>query len=265
MIPPTFRPEPRCHVCRTDSIRDDVNAMLAGGSSYAQIVRAVAADGAGELSLDSVRNHANRHFPVQNAAQATFREIVERRAAQNRIDFINGVTTAVTPLAYYETLMVKAFQRLVQDEIKVSPETGLKAAEKLQGALGEGDPGADLLRVRVQVGRIIEAVHAMVPESKWGELAARLNDAELVQPSREPLYAGEDEDEDEPFDARGVGDGDDDEPFDGGGIGDDDDDEPFDGGGVGDDDDDESIDAGDVGDDDDEPFDPGDVGDDDDF
>ena len=238
MIPAPFRPEPRCHVCRDASIREPVNAMLAGGSSYAQIVQVVAADGAVELSLDSVRNHANRHFPVQNAAQATYREIVERRAAQNRIDFINGATTAITPLAYLETLMVKAFQHLVQDDTKVSIETGLKAAEKLQAALGEGDPGAEIQRMRLQVGRIIEAVHAMVPESKWGELAARLDDAELVRPARQPLYPGEDEEEDnEAFDAGDVGDDDDEEAFDPGDVGDDDDEEAFDPGDVGDDDD----------------------------
>ncbi len=212
MTPQPFRPEPRCHVCRTDPIREQVNAMLASGSSYAQIVRAVAAAGTGELSLDSVRNHATRHFPVQNMAQGTYREIVERRAAQNQIDFVNGLATAITPLAYLETMMVRGFQRLVQDGTEVSIETGLKAAEKLQGALGEGDLGADVLRIRVQVGRIIDAVKAAVPESMWGEIAARLDDAELVQPSREPLYPGEDEDED-----------DDDEPFDPGDVGDDDD------------------------------------------
>src|SRR5208283_647593 len=145
-----FRPEPRCHVCRTDSIRERVNAMLANGSSYAQIVRAVAAEGAGELSLDSVRNHASRHFPVQNAAQATYREIVERRAAENRIDFVAGVATAITPLAFYETMMVKGFQRLVQDDTEVSIETGLRAAEKLQAVLGARDPGADILQMRLR-------------------------------------------------------------------------------------------------------------------
>ena len=119
MVPETFRPEPRCHVCRTDSIREQVNAMLATGSSYAQIVRAVGADGAGELSLDSVRNHANRHFPVQNVAQATYREIVERRAAENKIDFVAGVGTALTPAAYLETIMAKAFEGLVQDRTEI--------------------------------------------------------------------------------------------------------------------------------------------------
>ena len=231
MIPATLRPEPRCHVCRTDSIRERVNAMLAGGSSYAQIVRAVDVDGAGKLSLDSVRNHATRHFPVQNAAQATYREIVERRATQTGIDFINGVTTAITPLALYETVVVKVFQRLVQDDIKVSLEAGLKAAEKLQGALGEGDPGAELQQMRVHVGRMIQAVRATVPESMWGDIRAWLEDSYRVQPSGEPVKPGEDEDDDESFDAGDVGD-----------------------------DDEEWFDAGD-----DEPFDPGDVGDDDDF
>ncbi len=125
MIPDTFRPEPRCHVCRTDSIRELVNAMLARGSSYAQIVRALAADGTGELSLDSVRKHANRHFPVQSVAQATYREIVERRAAENQIDFVAGVGTALSPMAYLETVLAKAFERLVEDGTEVSVETAL--------------------------------------------------------------------------------------------------------------------------------------------
>jgi len=210
MIPETFRPEPRCHVCRTDSIRERVNAMLANGSSYAQIVRAVAAEGAGELSLDSVRNHASRHFPVQNAAQATYREIVERRAAENRIDFVAGVATAITPLAFYETMMVKGFQRLVQDDTEVSIETGLRAAEKLQAVLGARDPGADILQMRLRVGRIIEAVKSTVPEPMWAEIAARLDDSEPGTRSQEPFDPGDedDEDDDEPFDPGDDGDDD---------------------------------------------------------
>ncbi len=121
-----------------------------------------------------------------------------------------------------------------QAHIAQSPtdETGLsrirsiratRPAEKLQGALGEGDPGADFLPIRVQVGRILEAVKATVPEPMWGEIANGLDDAELVQPSREPLYPGEDEDDnDEWFHAGDVG-GDDGEPFDPGDVGDDDD------------------------------------------
>jgi hypothetical protein len=218
MMPKTFSPEPRCHVCRTDSIREQVNAMLARGSSYAQIVRAVAAEGVGELSLDSVRNHASRHFPVQSVAQATYREIVERRAAENKIDFIAGVGTALTPLAYLETMMVKGFQRLVQDDTEVSPEAGLRAAEKLQ-ALGARDFGKEVNKMQVEVSRIQQAVKSVVPAEMLAEIVDKLE--ELAG------HDADDEDDDGPIDPGGQDDEDDD----------DDDDQPVDPGDDGDDDD----------------------------
>jgi hypothetical protein len=73
---------------------------LTNGASYAQFVRAVVAEGAHAVSLHSVRNHAGRHFPVQRAAQATYREIVERRAAENEIDFEKGLKIALTPMGH---------------------------------------------------------------------------------------------------------------------------------------------------------------------
>jgi hypothetical protein len=208
MITETFSPEPRCHVCRTDSIREQVNAMLARGSSYAQIVRAVAAEGAGELSLDSVRNHASRHFPVQNAAQATYREIVERRAAQNQIDFVAGVGSALTPLAFYETMMVKAFDRLVQDDTEVSIEAGLKAADKLQAVLGDGDVYAQVARMRADVNLLKQAVNSTVPESMLAEISAKIDELACRDPDDddEPIDPGDDDDDGEPCDPGDDGD-----------------------------------------------------------
>lgn len=211
MIPDTFRPEPRCHVCRTDSICELVNAMLARGSSYAQIVRALAADGTGELSLDSVRNHANRHFPVQSAAQATYREIVERRAAENQIDFVAGVGTALSPMAYLETVMAKAFERLVEDGTEVSVETGLRAAEKLQAVAGDRDRDREIAQTWAQLGRVVDVIRNVVPESLWPEIEARLEGRDHVQPSQEAFDAGGDGDEEivEVFDPDDGGDDDD--------------------------------------------------------
>lgn len=192
MMPDTFRPEPRCHVCRTDSIRELVNAMLARGSSYAQIVRAVAADGTGEVSLDSVGNHANRHFPVQNAAQATYREIVERRAAENQIDFVAGVRTALTPMAYFETVMAKAFERVVEDGTEVSAETGLRAALKLQAVVGDRDHDHEIAVIMAKMNRIIKVVTDVVPESLVPEILARIEGGAPVQPT--PVAFGADGD-----------------------------------------------------------------------
>ena len=38
------------------------------------------------------------------------REILERRAQENGVDFINGVATAITPMAYYETVMARGWR-----------------------------------------------------------------------------------------------------------------------------------------------------------
>ena len=115
-----FHLEPRCRVCRNDQVRKKVNDLLATGASYAMIVRALAADNAeldkcDRVTIDSIRNHCARHFPVQNVAKATYREILERRAQENRVDFVEGVATALTPLAFFEVVMAKAFRTLVDD------------------------------------------------------------------------------------------------------------------------------------------------------
>ena len=39
-----FPLESRCRICRNDSVRGEVNQMLAMGATYAGIVRALAAD-----------------------------------------------------------------------------------------------------------------------------------------------------------------------------------------------------------------------------
>ena len=80
-----FHLEPRCRVCRNDQVRKKVNDLLATGASYAMVLRALAADNAkldkcDRVTIDSIRNHCGRHFPVQSVAKATYREILERRA-----------------------------------------------------------------------------------------------------------------------------------------------------------------------------------------
>jgi len=104
--------QPRCRICRNDSLRTKVNDLLTTGASYAMVLRALGDDNAtlekrDQVTIDSIRNHAARHFPVQQVARATYREILERRAKENSVDFIDGVATAITPLAVLETIMMK--------------------------------------------------------------------------------------------------------------------------------------------------------------
>ncbi|GAC1646124.1 MAG: hypothetical protein NVS4B6_20000 [Mycobacterium sp.] len=174
-----FHLEPRCRVCRNDDLRGRVNEMLATGTSYAMVLRSLAADNdrldaSDRVTIDSIRNHCQRHFPVQEVARATYREILERRARENQIDFVEGVTTALTPLAYIETVMTKAFSTLVDDQTEVSVDTGLRAAEKLHTLMNSRDYSAEMAETRLLLGRIINALKTTVPQSMWGTIRKQL-------------------------------------------------------------------------------------------
>ena len=215
-----FHLEPRCRVCRNDVLRKKVNDMLATGASYAQVVRALAADNAeldkcDRVTIDSVRNHCTRHFPVQNVARATYREILERRAGENRIDFIEGVATALTPIAFFETVMVKSYETLVDSDTKVDVNTGIVAAGRLQSLIDSRDYSREMLVLKVQLGQINEAVRSVVPESMWGEIVEKLEELEQHQ---EALGVGmdsfDDADDDDAYDpTEFIDDDDDDDEF----------------------------------------------------
>jgi hypothetical protein len=100
-----FHLEPRCQVCRNDVARKKVNDLLASGASYAMALRALG-DDAAQVTSDSIRRHAERHFPVQNVARATYREILERRAKENSVDF---ELTGRNPNAIFSTFKPSFF------------------------------------------------------------------------------------------------------------------------------------------------------------
>jgi hypothetical protein len=171
--------EPRCHVCRNDAMRKKVNDLLATGASYAMVLRALGDDNAklakrDRITIDSIRNHTPRHFPVQSVAKATYREILERRAKENSVDFIEGVATAITPMAFLETLMVRGYETLVDERTTVSYRDGMEAALKLAEALRKEEGAYERAQMLADMGRIIEVVRTFVPPEKWPEVQAKL-------------------------------------------------------------------------------------------
>ena len=200
-----FHLEPRCRVCRNDLVRKKVNDLLATGASYAMIVRALAADNAeldkcDRVTIDSVRNHCGRHFPVQNVAKATYREILERRAKANGVDFVEGVATALTPIAFFETVMVKSYETLVDSDTKVDVNTGIVAAGRLQSLIDSRDYGHELLVLKVQLGAICDAVKSTVPQEMWGEIIEKLEELEQHPEALDVGADAFDDADDEPYD-----------------------------------------------------------------
>ena len=174
-----FHLEPRCRICRSDQVRRKVNDLLARGASYAMVLRALGDDNAqleqrDRVTIDSIRNHANRHFPVQQVARATYREILERRAKENSIDFIEGVSTAITPLALLETIMVKGYQTLVDEDTTVSYRDAMEAALKLNEITRKDEDAMDRARMLADMGRIIDVVRTFIPSERWPDVQAAL-------------------------------------------------------------------------------------------
>jgi hypothetical protein len=126
------------------------------------------------VTIDSIRNHATRHFPVQQVARATYREILERRAQENSVDFIEGVATAITPLAVLETVMVKGYQTLVDEGTTVSYRDAMEAALKLNEIARKDEGAMDRARMLADMGRIIEVVRTFIPAERWPDVQAAL-------------------------------------------------------------------------------------------
>ena len=157
-----------------------VNDMLATGASYAMILRALGEDNAkldnrDRATIDSIRNHCARHFPVQNVAKATYRRILERRAQENGVDFVKGVATAITPMAVYETVMVKGYETLVDSDTKIDVNTGMIAAGRLQALIESRASGTRIADILFKMDRIFDAIHSTVPEELWPEILRKID------------------------------------------------------------------------------------------
>lgn len=186
-----FRAESRCRVCNADAA-PLVNRMLSHAMTYQDIIDALepmnnTLPDDRKITYKSLWNHAQRHFPIENAAGAIYRKMVEKRAEEMEKDFVNGVGGIITLAGYLEVLQQKGFETLIDEETKVSVETGMRAAEKLHQLEQGGDKDAKLAQAMVNIDRIIDAVKSVVNPSDWHKIVDHLDgrrmdaiDAEIV-------------------------------------------------------------------------------------
>ncbi|WP_071287727.1 hypothetical protein [Mycolicibacterium llatzerense] len=172
------------------------------GFTYAAIVRAIKDnDPAAGISVKGVERHAARHFAFQNAAGATYRQILERRAAENNIDFVNAVGTAITPIAYLETLYVRAFEHLTsEDAPPVDLKVGLQAAVHLQQILANSSDQLEVAGIMAQLNRLVAVVKSVVPQEFHSAILAALDGAESAMTTPSPAIQTTQIDEFDPGD-----------------------------------------------------------------
>ena len=78
-------------------------------------------------------------------------------------------------MAFYETVMVKGYETLVDSDTKVDVNTGMIAAGRLQTLIDSRASGTRIADLMVQMGRIIDAIHSTVPEEMWPEIMRKID------------------------------------------------------------------------------------------
>jgi hypothetical protein len=173
------RIEPRCRICRNPPLREAVNKMLTMGltrSGIVEVLDTINADRADDekITYTHVYRHQKRHFNVSQPAQAVYEAIVAKRQTDTENDFEAALGAAVNVFSFYETMMVKGYAHL-RDENTVVPYTdGARAARELH-ELTRKDAGAQqVAEIMARQNRIISAIQDFVPEDKIPALMARI-------------------------------------------------------------------------------------------
>lgn len=174
------RPEPRCRICRDEEVRTLVNKLLAHGMTLRDINDVIAPmnrkrAARDRVNINNIREHRKRHFNVQTSANAVYRAIIEQRARELNLDYEQGVGTAVTHLAYLDTMVAKGYQNLINEDTVVSYRDGLDAAMK-RNELTRQDAGAmEQARMIAEMDRVIAVVKEVCTPEQLAIMGARLN------------------------------------------------------------------------------------------
>lgn len=199
----TFNPETRCRVCQSQDSLELVNTLIAHGLTYNAILKCIAPVNAArrknnQITKASLYWHQKNHFNTQEPARAIYRQIMEDRAKEHELNFIEGTTTAVNAMSYLETMMVKAYKKLTDENFdNVSVEMGMNAAIKLHEMTRKDAGLAEAAKKMEEMNRIIAAVKDVVPERYYNEILARLESGE---PGFIEAAVEEEEEDDEEFD-----------------------------------------------------------------
>ena len=192
-----FRPATNCRVCQTEGASEVANKMLSYGATYRDIMDILAPLNTRRpkdepITVASISNHARRHFPLEEAANAVYRKIVEKRAKEAEVDFINGVGGAVTALGFLEVVVQKGYENVIQEGVTVGPDTAVRAAKELASIEAQRNADdTDIAEVMVKMNEVIQAVREEADPETWERIRARLSGEESPAQSRQDAIEAE--------------------------------------------------------------------------
>ena len=122
--------------------------------------------------------------------------------SRERVQRASGKTPegASTPIAFFEKIMVKSYETLVDSDTKVDVNTGIVGAGRLRSLIDSRNYDHELLVMKVQVAAICDAVKSTVPQEMWSEIIEKLDEAEQHSQVLDVEYDCFDDADDDAFD-----------------------------------------------------------------
>lgn len=198
-----FRPAAQCRICQTEGATPVVNKMLSHGATYNDILGVLQPLNLRrakneQININSIGHHARNHFPLEEAANAVYRKLVEKRAAEVEKDFVEGVGGAVTALGFLDVVIQKGFENLVKDDVTVGVDTAVRAAKELAAIEAQQDQDdTDIADIMTKMNQVIEAVREEADPETWERIVNRLKDEPEVH-AKQRVIEAEVEEEEEP-------------------------------------------------------------------
>lgn len=184
----------RCRICRDDDVRKLVNTLHGHGLTTRSIMDVIegASVNAGRsrrdiITYDVVYRHLKNHFDIDTPARAVYREILSRRAAEEGKDAEHGVGVAVNALSYLETMMVKGFADLTDENTRVSYTDGAQAAVRLYDLTHKEVGTQEMAEMMRKMNFVVNAVMTVVPEEYHQDILAVIDGKE---PPRRQVSSG---------------------------------------------------------------------------
>lgn len=171
----------QCRVCKDPIIRDLVNNLIAHGYTVPDILGTLdkhnlkmRIQGQPEITQRSLYNHRKEHFDIQSPAYAIWRKVQEQHQAVYQQNWETGVGGILNALSYYQTMMMRGYETLVNPKVPVTIDQGAWAAGKLDALQARNEDQYDRASQLAEVGRILEVVRHFVPSDNWPQIQAVL-------------------------------------------------------------------------------------------
>lgn len=176
-------PAARCRICRDPIIRELVNAMLSRGFAPITVHDTLGAYNHAQprerrITYDIVCRHRREHYNLQDPANQVYRAIAEDHYRAEGKDLMSGIGSIVTVRAFFETVMAKSYEQLI-DEGPVDLEDGMKAASKLAEINRRDDGLLERAQMMADLNKAITLMRKYVPVAQWPALQAELRGEEV--------------------------------------------------------------------------------------